>query len=124
MILSAASMAKLDGVHPDLRRVMLRAVQGPLAFVVTEGMRTLERQKKLVAAGASQTLHSRHLTGHAVDVAPIISGQVRWDWPAFYPLAAQIKQAAGECDVQIEWGGDWIHFKDGPHFQLPERLYP
>jgi peptidoglycan L-alanyl-D-glutamate endopeptidase CwlK len=90
---------------------------------VVEGLRTLARQKQLRAAGASQTLNSRHLTGHAVDIAPLVGGVVRWDWPLFYPLAETVKEAARLEDVPIEWGGDW-RFKDGPHWQLPWKDYP
>lgn len=123
MSLNLRSLKMLDGVHADLVRVAKLAGERA-EFVVTEGVRTLARQKELVARGASQTMRSRHLTGHAFDVAPVIGGKVRWDWPAFYPLAATIKEAAKELQVPIEWGGDWVTFKDGPHFQLPERLYP
>ena len=63
-------------------------------------------------------MNSYHLTGHAVDIAPIIDGKVSWDWDNFYPMAEAMKQAAEELDVKLNWGGDWVHFKDGPHFQI------
>jgi peptidoglycan L-alanyl-D-glutamate endopeptidase CwlK len=119
-VLGKRSMQRLEGVNPDLVRVIKRAIQiTPVDFTVVEGVRTLERQKQLVAAGASKTMRSRHLTGHAVDIAPMVDGEVRWDWPLFHVLAPAVKKAAGECGVQIEWGGDWTTFKDGPHWQLP-----
>lgn len=93
-------------------------------FRVVEGLRTKERQAQLVAAGASQTMNSRHLTGHAVDLAPLVSGQVRWDWPLFYPLADALKQSADVIGVDVEWGGDWKKWKDGPHWQLSWSKYP
>lgn len=118
------SLKRLEGVHPHLVRVMQRAIgMAERDFTVLEGLRTLARQKQLVRAGASQTIRSRHITGHAVDVAPIAAGVVRWDWPLFYPLAETIKEAARLEDVPIEWGGDW-KMKDGPHWQLPWRDYP
>lgn len=123
--LSAKSLAKLTGVHPDLVRVVKRAItMVPTDFVVTEGLRTVERQRQLVAAGASKTMKSRHLTGHAVDIAPYVGGAVHWDWPLFYPLAKAIKAAAEAEGVPIEWGGDWRTFKDGPHWQLGWAGYP
>lgn len=123
--LDVTSQKRLDGIHPDLARVIRRAAQlSPIAFKVTEGMRTLARQKELVAQGASKTMNSRHLTGHAVDLAPVVGGTVRWDWPLFHQLAPAVKQAAAELKVPIEWGGDWRTFKDGPHFQLPFSGYP
>jgi peptidoglycan L-alanyl-D-glutamate endopeptidase CwlK len=78
----------------------------------------------MVRIKASQTLNSRHLTGHAVDVAPVYNGKISWDWPLYYVLADCIKTAAKLVDVPIEWGGDWKRAKDGPHWQLPWKEYP
>jgi len=119
------SLGRLEGIHPDLRKVMDRAIATTdIDFTVLEGMRTMSRQRKLVASGASRTLRSRHLTGHAVDIAPLVDGKVSWDWPIYHRLAPTIKKAAQDVDVKIEWGGDWRSFKDGPHWQLPWRDYP
>lgn len=115
----------LVGVHPDLVKVVRRALQlSPLDFAVTEGRRTVERQAQLVAAGASRTMASRHITGHAVDLAPLIGGRISWDWPPFHQLAGAMKQAAAELQVAIAWGGDWTTFQDGPHFELDRKAYP
>jgi len=123
--LSQRSIKALEGVHPDMVKVVKRAIQiTDIDFVVTEGLRTLQKQKQLVAAGASQTMRSRHLTGHAVDLAALVAGKVRWDYPLYGKLAVAMKQAAKEVGVPIEWGGDWKSFKDGPHFQLPWKQYP
>ena len=128
MKLNTASIAKLKGVHPDLVRVVLRCAEdwkdAETGFVVTCGLRTLEEQKVLVAKGASKTLRSRHLTGHAVDLAATIEGKVRWDWPLYDRLAKAMKAAAKAEKVTVEWGGDWKTFKDGPHYQLPWKQYP
>lgn len=125
------SRERLHGVHSDLVIVFSVAIDRidnyePLQGVdltILEGLRTLERQEKLVAAGASKTLKSRHLTGHAVDVAPVIDGEVRWDWPVYDKVGVYVKSIAEELAIPIEWGGDWRSFKDGPHWQLPWRLY-
>lgn len=123
--LSALSEKRLVGVHGDLVRVVRRALQiSDLDFTVLEGLRSPERQKALVASGASKTLKSRHLTGHAVDLAPFVGGKVSWDWPLYYRLAESVKAAAEELEIPIEWGGDWKTFKDGPHWQLPWKDYP
>lgn len=123
---SERSLQRLRGVHPDLRRVMDRALElVPIDITVLEGLRTEERQRELVRKGASRTMNSRHLTGHAVDVAPLGSdGEVSWDWPLYHRIAPAIKQAAAEVGVPIEWGGDWTSLKDGPHWQLPWSEYP
>lgn len=122
---STKSIRNLAGVHPDLQLVMYHAiVNSPLDFSITEGRRTMDRQKELVNAGASMTINSRHLTGHAVDVAVFIGREVRWDWPLYDRLAEHIKATAQKLGIPIEWGGDWKRFKDGPHYQLPWERYP
>jgi len=88
-------------------------------FVVLEGLRTEARQRELLAAGASRTMKSRHLTGHAVDLGAVVGGEVRWDWPLYGRLAEVVKGAAELERVKVEWGGDWPRFRDGPHWQLP-----
>lgn len=125
MNLSARSLANLTGVHQELVSVVrLAAANADLDFIVTEGVRTLARQTELFAKGATRTMKSRHLTGHAVDLAALIGGDVRWDWPLYDKLARQMKDAAAALQIPLEWGGDWITFKDGPHFQLPWKEYP
>lgn len=123
--LSKRSLSKLEGVHPALTSVVKRAIEvTEIDFAVTEGLRSVERQRELVAAGASKTYNSRHLTGHAVDLVAYIGGEVRWDWPLYGKLANAMKSAAEELGVKIVWGGDWISFKDGPHFELDRKFYP
>lgn len=123
--LSKKSLDRLSGVHYDLVEVVKRAIEiTEVDFTVLEGVRSKARQERLVKAGASQTMRSRHLTGHAVDLGAYVGGQVRWDWPLYYKIADAVKKAAAELNVPIEWGGDWKTFKDGPHFQLPFKEYP
>jgi peptidoglycan L-alanyl-D-glutamate endopeptidase CwlK len=123
--LSQRSKDRLKGVHPDLVKVVEYAIEiTTVDFAVLEGLRTPERQKVLKEAGASQTLNSRHITGHAVDLGAWVDGEVRWDWPLYHQIAKAMKTAAAELNVPIEWGGDWRTFKDGPHWQLPHKSYP
>lgn len=123
--LSKKSRDRLAGVHPDLVKVVERAIEiTEIDFAVLEGVRSKTRQEHLVKAGASQTMRSRHLTGHAVDLGAYVAGSVRWDWPLYHKLAVAVKQAAAELQIPIEWGGDWTTFKDGPHWQLPWKDYP
>jgi len=124
-MLNTRSLNALKGVHPDLVRVVKRAAElSPTPFIVTEGLRSLARQKELVAKGASKTMRSRHLTGHAIDFVPVVGGKITWKWPAFKPVADAFKQAAQELKVAIVWGGDWRTFKDGPHIELNRKFYP
>lgn len=123
---SARSLESLRGIHPDLRRVIDRALQdSPLDFIVIEGVRSKERQSQLVASGASKTMNSRHLTGHAVDLLPIgLDGRPAFDWPLYNQLGPAVEAAAHAEGVQITWGGRWSKFKDGPHFELDRDAYP
>lgn len=123
--LSIRSRTRLKGVHPALVAVVELAItKSPVDFMITEGLRTPERQASLVKAGASQTLKSRHLTGHAVDVAALVDGQVRWDWPLYGLISAAFKSAAAELKTPIIWGGDWKSLRDGPHFELDRKVFP
>jgi len=123
---SNRSMTNLRGIHPDLRRVIDRALQeSPLDFTVIEGLRTKERQAELVAQGASRTMNSRHLTGHAVDLLPIgLDGKAAFAWPLYDILGPAVKESARKEGVAIVWGGDWKSFRDGPHFELDRKVYP
>ena len=117
--LSEKSLQRLTGVHPDLQAVVKRAIEiTPVDFLVVEGLRTKERQAYLLDSGKSRTLNSYHLTGHAVDIAPIVDGKVSWDWKFFHPMAAAMQKAADELGVKLTWGGSWKTFPDGPHFQI------
>ena len=123
--LSSRSRQRLAGVHPRLAAVVERAIAlSPVEFIITEGVRSAARQAALVQAGASRTLKSRHLTGHAVDVAARVDGALRWDWPLYGVIAKAFKQAAGELDTALVWGGDWPSLRDGPHFELDRRSFP
>ena len=146
-VLSFRSREKLSGVNPELAGTVKRALElSPIDFGVTEGIRSLERQKELVARGLSQTMNSKHLTGNAVDLVAYISKKICWEMSAYDELGDAMKQAAKETNVAIRWGGAWhirdirLHegpmedatnayidlrrsqgrrpFLDGPHFEL------
>ena len=132
------SVDNMKGLHPDLILVLNRALQtSPTMFVVTEGLRTLERQKELVRIGASKTLKSRHLKqadgyGHAFDFYALVDinndGKVSFEEMAnvrlMLGIADAIKKAAADEKVSITYGGDWRKFKDYPHFELNRAVYP
>ncbi|HBL4964254.1 TPA: M15 family metallopeptidase [Escherichia coli] len=122
---SQRSENNLKGVNPDLVKIVRRALQlSPVDFGITEGLRTIERQRQLVAAGKSQTMNSRHISGHAVDVFAYPTSAGSWEWKYYEQIATAFKQAAKELNIPVEWGGDWKTLKDGPHFQLPHAKYP
>lgn len=123
--LGVRSKARLKGVHPDLVKVVEKAIQlTTVDFTVLEGVRDAVRQKKLLESGASQTMNSRHLTGHAVDLGAWVDDQVDWSWPLYHKINAAMQEASKLVGVPIEWGGNWRTFKDGPHFQLSRKEYP
>ncbi|MFA4939170.1 M15 family metallopeptidase [Brevundimonas sp.] len=123
--LSSRSRTRLEGVHPALTAVVEAAIaRTPVDFMITEGVRTAVRQAALVKAGASRTMRSRHLTGHAVDVAALVDGQVRWDWPLYGRIAEAFKAAALDLKTPLIWGGDWKTLRDGPHFELDRKAFP
>lgn len=112
-VLGSRSKARLKGVHPDLVKVVERAIQlTEQDFSVFEGLRTLATQKQYVAKGVSKTLNSKHLKqadgyGHAVDLVPYVAGKLRWEWPVIYPIAAAMAQASKELGIELIWGGVW-----------------
>lgn len=149
--LSKTSLRRLEGVHGDLVKVVQTAIEvTQVDFTVLEGLRTVARQRKLVASGASQTMNSRHITGHAVDLGAYVDGGVRWDWPLYYKIGEAMRIAAIEHNVPIIWGAAWHEelnnfdnaedgsdeyvalrrsqgrrpFMDGPHFELSRKKYP
>ena len=122
--LGKRSLERLEGVHPDLLRVVKRAIEiSRVDFTVLEGLRTKERRRKLMEAGSSWTMSSRHLTGHAVDLGAWVDNQIDWSWPLYDTIAVAMKQASQELEIPIKWGGDWV-VKDGPHFELDRKVYP
>lgn len=150
--LGKKSRKEMEGVHTDLVAVVERAIELTVQdFAVHDGIRTLFEQRRLVERGASQTLKSRHITGHAVDLVPYINGKLRWEWEPIYDVAEALRYAALEQGIPIRWGGAWDRritdedaspedimsdyvlrrknagkraFIDGPHFELPREEYP
>jgi len=144
---SKRSLSKLEGVHPDLVAVANRAIQlTKVDFGLTEGLRTVERQKKLVAAGKSQTMNSKHIEGKAVDTLVYIGKTHSWDLSLYDDVADAFAAAGRELGVSLRWGAAWSvgditkwngtmeeamlsyidlrrsqgrrPFIDGPHFEL------
>ena len=108
MQLGTKSLAKLNGVDNRLIAVVKLAIQlTEQDFSVNCGLRTLAEQKELLKAGATTTLNSRHITGHAVDLVPFVEGKANWDWKYVYPVAEAMRKAAKQLNVTIRWGGDW-----------------
>jgi len=145
--LSSRSLAKLDGVNGNLVEVVKKAIEKTkIDFGVTFGMRTVEEQTALVAAGRSQTMKSKHLDGRAVDLMAYVDGKGCWELNVYDDLCDAMKDAAEELDISVKWGAAWSEgdirtypgtaeeammtyidlrrsegrrpFIDGPHFEL------
>jgi peptidoglycan LD-endopeptidase CwlK len=110
--LSQRSLDKLEGVNPKLVAVVQKAILlTKIDFGVTYGLRTVEEQEKLVAAGRSQTMKSKHITGHAVDLMAYVDGKGCWELNVYDDLADAMAQAARDEGVAIRWGAAW-HIND------------
>jgi len=145
--LSSRSLAKLDGVNGNLVEVVKKAIEKTkIDFGVTFGMRTVEEQTALVAAGRSQTMKSKHLDGRAVDLMAYVDGKGCWELNVYDDLCDAMKDAAEELGTSVKWGAAWSEgdirsypgtaedammkyidlrrsqgrrpFIDGPHFEL------
>ena len=145
--LSQRSIDKMDGVDKSLVGVVKRAIElTKIDFGVIYGMRTIQEQENLVAAGKSQTMKSKHLVGRAVDLMAYVDGKGCWELNVYDDLCDAMKEAAKELGIAIKWGAAWSEgdirtysgtaedammkyidlrrsegrrpFIDGPHFEL------
>ncbi len=126
------SLRELDLVHPNLVRVVNRAITTTEQdFTVFDGIRGIPEQREYVRRGVSQTMKSKHLPqedghGHAVDLVPYINGKLRWEHNACYIIARAMQQAARDEGVKIRWGGAWArldtHQKD-PKLMVKEYIH-
>lgn len=145
--LSQRSLSKLEGVDERLVAVVKYAIGlSAVDFGVIEGVRSINRQRELVAKGASQTMKSRHIDGEAVDLMAYVGSRASWELNLYDDIADAMKKAAIACDVGIRWGAAWTvpdirawdgtmedamndyidtrrsqnrrPFIDGPHFEL------
>jgi len=145
------SLTNLAGVHKDLVQVAEKGIAlSDIDFSVIEGVRTVETQRIYVAKGASKTMNSRHLTGHAIDVVALIGNKVRYDFDLYYSVARAMQEAARFYKTPLRWGACWVRIDstarrledlvteyvqncqatgkrpllDAAHFELPQSHYP
>lgn len=149
--LSKRSLAKLEGVDKRLVDIVKHAItETSVDFGVIEGLRSIERQRELVAKGASQTMSSKHIPGEAVDLMAYVGRPARasWELNLYDEIADAMKKAAGLVGAPLRWGCAWHitdirawngtmeeamndyidlrrsqgrrAFLDGPHFELSD----
>lgn len=117
--LTDADKRKLAGVDPRLVNVIEKlAKRSPVPFMVTEGVRTLARQHELYAQKKTKTLKSKHLTGRAVDIVPLVAGKPVWSWKLYTPLIKAAKEIAVAEGLRMQFGYDWGW--DAPHLELDD----
>jgi len=121
------SMRRLKGVDARLVSVLKEVVKH-YDITILEGLRTEDRQRELMAKGASKTMKSKHLEGMAADVSPYPIPN--WeDVNEFIFMAGRICQEADRLGVPIRWGGDWDRddrtadnkFNDYVHFEIYDK---
>lgn len=130
----ARSLGRLATCHPALRALFERVILRPdlpSDLTVLCGFRGKPEQDAAFAAGTSRLRwpQSKHNAqpSRAVDVAPLVGGAVTWDWPAYHAFAPLVKAewAAMQREglfpgFRLVWGGDWVRFPDGPHWEIAE----
>jgi peptidoglycan L-alanyl-D-glutamate endopeptidase CwlK len=138
--LSKSSKKNLSGIHKGLHELVMRVIKkSPYDFGIPEygGLRTAQEQNNLFHRRPKVTSldgfkrKSYHQTGNAFDIFIFFDGKADWSDPEKYRAVWE----ALECEFKVmqeegifckheffEWGGDWVNFKDYPHFQLVEKL--
>ena len=139
--LSQRSLNSLNGVDPNLVKVVKRAIEiTEQDFIVIEGLRT--REQTMINYGKGRTAEelavhgipasyakpkeakvtwlndpfaSNHTKGKAVDIVP---APVTWDdLNKFKLINEAMQKAAQELGVSLDWGGLWKN-KDYPHWEI------
>lgn len=133
---SQTSLNRLNGVHPNLVKVMKEAIKNsPFDFMITQGLRTVKDQQALYAKG--RTLPGGKVTncdgvvkksnhqakvdgyGYAIDFAIWENGAINWnDSKKYIVVANHIIETGKRLGILIESGAFWKSFKDYPHIEL------
>lgn len=118
------SKKNLIGVHPKLIQLAEVALSySTVDFGISEGLRTIERQRELVSSGKSLTMNSYHLPqednySHAIDVYAYVQGKTSYRERDMKAIAKAMYRASAELGIWIEWGGLWTDLVDLPHWQI------
>ena len=118
---SKRSQACLKTLHPELQRVARQAIKiSRVDFTIISARRSLAEQRKLVEAGKSQTMRSRHLKGEALDFVPLhpTTGKGVFDRGLAIEVAAAFMDAGQALGCPVKWGGMWQNFEDIPHIEM------
>jgi len=119
------SRERLKGVDVRLVNVLNELIK-MMDVTIIEGLRSAERQKELLAKGATKVKYSKHMEGKAVDLAPY---PIDWEnRDGFYYMGGMIRGIAKQMGINIRFGGDWDSdgdtkdnsFDDLVHVELKE----
>jgi peptidoglycan L-alanyl-D-glutamate endopeptidase CwlK len=98
------SRERLKGVDARLVNVLNELIK-MMDVTIIEGLRSAERQKELLAKGATKVKYSKHMEGKAVDIAPY---PIDWeDRDRFHYMGGMIRGIAKQLNISVRWGGDW-----------------
>ena len=98
------SKERLRGVDRRLVSVLNELIK-IMDVTIIEGLRSEQRQEKLLKEGSTKTKFSKHIEGKAVDLAPY---PIDWeDRDRFHYMGGMIRGIAKQLNVPVRWGGDW-----------------
>ena len=115
----------LDDLSPQMlplaEKLLARCAEAGIMVMIVDTLRTAAEQQAYVAKGVSWTLHSKHLTGDAIDICPYetyaLHGPDKLKWDAADPVWQKIG-AIGE-GLGLKWGVIKNGMRiDLGHFQL------
>jgi len=106
-----------DRFRPIAFELLARCVEQRIHVIVIDTLRTPEEQEENIRRGVSWTKNSKHLTGDAIDVAPVEVLNLK-NWGP----NAQVWQKLGVIGeaLGLRWGGRWQN-KDMCHFEFQEE---
>jgi hypothetical protein len=107
-----------DRFRPKAYELLAKLVEAGIAVVIVDTKRTSQEQAANIAKGVSWTMHSKHLTGDAIDICPYetyaLHGDDKLQWQASDPIWTRIGTIGEGCG--LTWGGRWQQ-RDLGHFE-------
>lgn len=111
--------------YPLATALIAQIVEATIPILILDTRRTPEEQAEAIRTGHSWTIHSKHLTGDAIDLVPYeiyqLHGPDKLQWDTHDPVwqtLGKIGEALG-----LRWGGRWPQ-KDLGHFEYPDSITP
>ena len=118
---SQSSREKLQTADPRLQNLFNEVIKHRDCKILC-GHRNQEEQELAYQQGRSkarwgQSPHNQ-FPSHAVDVMPY---PIDWnDLHGIYEFAGFVQGIASQMGIKIKWGGAFLNFFDGPHYELED----